>query len=68
VQKEWKMPKRCRLKQLPKAAALADAAARLRKALARCTKAELVDLLVEFAREDQGHSFVNSSEYRRFAS
>jgi len=31
---------------------LADAAARLRKALARCTKAELVDLLVEFARED----------------
>jgi hypothetical protein len=46
------MPKRRRLKKLPKAADLADAAARLRKALARCTKAELVDLLVEFARED----------------
>jgi len=46
------MPKRRRLKKLPKAADLADAAARLRKAMARCTKAELVDLLVEFARED----------------
>lgn len=46
------MPKRRRLKKLPKAADLADAAARLRKALAKCTKAELVDVLVEFARED----------------
>lgn len=46
------MPKRRRLKKLPKAADLADAAARLRKALAKCAKAELVDVLVEFARED----------------
>ena len=46
------MPKRRRLKKLPKAADLADAAARLRKTLAKCTKAELVDVLVEFARED----------------
>lgn len=46
------MPKRRRLKKLPKAADLADAAARLRKAMARRTKAELVDVLVDLARED----------------
>ena len=46
------MPRRRRLKRLPKAADLADAAARLRKTLTKRTKAELVDVLVEFARED----------------
>jgi uncharacterized Zn finger protein len=41
-----------RLKQLPKAADLAHAAERLRKALAKRTKDEVVDVLVDLARED----------------
>ena len=41
-----------RLKKVPKAADLASAAERLRKALAKCAKDELVDVLVELARED----------------
>jgi len=41
-----------RLKKAPKAADLTDAAERLRKALAKRTKGELIDVLVEFARED----------------
>jgi uncharacterized Zn finger protein len=49
--KELTMAKR-RLKKVPKASDLADAAERLRKALAKRTKGELVDVLVEFARED----------------
>jgi uncharacterized Zn finger protein len=49
--KELTMAKR-RLKKVPKAADLSDAAERLRKALAKRTKGELVDVLVEFARED----------------
>jgi uncharacterized Zn finger protein len=41
-----------RLKKVPKAADVANAAERLRKALAKRTKDELVDVLVELARED----------------
>jgi hypothetical protein len=52
IRKEWKMPKRHRLKRLPKAADLADAAARLRETLSKRTKAELIDVLVELARAD----------------
>ena len=41
-----------RLKKVPKAADLTHAAERLRKALVKRTKDELVDVLVELARED----------------
>jgi uncharacterized Zn finger protein len=41
-----------RLTNVPKAADLSDAAQRLRKALAKRTKGELVDALVELAQED----------------
>ena len=41
-----------RLKKVPKAADLTDAAEGLRKALVKRTKDELVDVLVELARED----------------
>ncbi len=41
-----------RLKKVPKAADLAHATERLRKALVKRTKDELVDVLVELARED----------------
>ena len=41
-----------RLKKMPEAADLASAAQRLRKALAKRTKDELVDVLVELAQED----------------
>jgi uncharacterized Zn finger protein len=41
-----------RLKKVPKVADLTDAVERLHKALAKRTKSELVDVLVEFARED----------------
>ncbi len=41
-----------RLKKVPKAADLTQAAERLRKALVKHTKDELVDVLVELARED----------------
>ncbi len=41
-----------RLKQVPKAGDLAHAAERLRKALVKRTKDELVDVLVELVRED----------------
>jgi hypothetical protein len=41
-----------RLAKVPKAADLADAAERLRKALVKRTKDELVGVLVELARED----------------
>jgi hypothetical protein len=42
-------------KRLPKKAAKSsDAAARLRKVLAKRTKRELIDALVEFAQEDRG--------------
>lgn len=51
TRKEGKMAKR-RLKKVPKAADLASAAERLRKALVKRTKDELVDLLVGLARED----------------
>jgi len=49
--KEWTIAKR-RLKKVPKAADLTDSAERLRGALVKRTKGELVDVLVEFARED----------------
>ena len=41
-----------RLKKVPKASDLKDAAERLRTALTKRAKGELVDVLVEFARED----------------
>ena len=41
-----------RLKNVPKVADLADTAQRLHKALAKRTQSELVDALVELARED----------------
>ena len=42
-----------RLKRVPKAANLTDAPQRLRKALTKRTKGELIDALVELAREDR---------------
>lgn len=42
-----------RLKKPPKAATSTDAPKRLRTALAKCTKDELMDILVEFANEDR---------------
>ena len=48
--KELNMAKR-RLKKPPKAST--DAPKRLRTALAKCTKDELIDILVEFANEDR---------------
>jgi hypothetical protein len=50
--KELTMAKR-RLKKAAKAANVSDASQRLRGALAKRTKDELVDALVEFAREDR---------------
>ena len=47
------MPKRTS-KKAAKAAKTTDSAERLRKALAKHTKGELIDVLVEFAREDRG--------------
>ena len=41
-----------RLKKVPRASDLKDAAERLRTELTKRTKGELVDVLVEFARED----------------
>ncbi len=59
--KELTMAKR-RLKKVPKAADLTDAAERLRGALAKRTKGELVDVLMEFARED--HKFLRRLDAR----
>jgi uncharacterized Zn finger protein len=42
-----------RLKKVPKTANLTDAPQRLRKALAKRTKGELIDALVELARKDR---------------
>ncbi len=43
-----------RLKKVPKAAKTADSTKELRGALAKCRKAELVDLLMELAKNDRG--------------
>jgi len=43
-----------RLKKVPKAVKTADSTEELRKALAKCRKAELVGLLVELAKHDRG--------------
>ena len=50
---ELDMPKRSP-KQAAKAAKTTDSAERLRKALAKRTKGDLIDVLVEFARDDRG--------------
>ena len=47
------MPKRTS-KKAPKRVKKTDSAERLRKALAKRTKGDLVDVLVEFARDDRG--------------
>jgi uncharacterized Zn finger protein len=47
------MPKRTS-KKAGKAAKTTDSSERLRKAMAKRTKGELIDALVEFAREDRG--------------
>ncbi len=47
------MPKRT-LKKAGKAAKTTDSSERLRKALGKRTKGELIDALVEFAKEDRG--------------
>ena len=39
-------------KKVPKVVKTSDSVARLRKALAKRTKADLIDVLVEFARDD----------------
>ena len=54
------MPKRA-LKKVPRAAKTSDSVDRLRKALAKCTKGDLIDALVEFAEDDQ-------KNYRRLAA
>ena len=54
------MPKRT-LKKVPKAAKISDSMKRLREALAKCTKSDLIDVLVEFAEDDQ-------KNYRRLAA
>ncbi len=43
-----------RLKKVPKAVKVADSMERLRKALTKCRKVELVGLLVELAKNDRG--------------
>ncbi|MCP4548053.1 MAG: hypothetical protein GY835_16430, partial [bacterium] len=43
-----------RLKKVPKALKTADSLERLRKALTKCRKVELVGLLVELAKNDRG--------------
>ena len=45
------MPKRT-FKKVPKAAKTSDSVERLRKALAKHTKGDLIDVLVEFAKDD----------------
>jgi hypothetical protein len=55
LRKEWKMAKR-RLQKVPKAADLTHAAERLRNALVKRTKDELVEVLVELASTPTRHS------------